>query len=177
MSILQKNLISNNGPLKKNMFGEPEPNIFFHNDIKSTDIPQYYFTNYIDSSKSPMINFLKTERRRFLKKQVDIDQEYEIKDIKKTKEQNKIDKILMDTLNMTSIPILTLFRLKSKYNPGVQFFFLDDLNGNYQVLFIDIYHLVLPAPDKSHGEKFSNPKKKYNEHKLARYCISNIFHK
>lgn len=65
MSILQKNLISNNGPLKKNMFGEPEPNIFFHDDIKSTNIPQYYFTNYIDSSKSPMINFLKTERRRF----------------------------------------------------------------------------------------------------------------
>ena len=177
MSILQKNLINNKGILKKNMFGEPEPNIFFHDDIKSTNIPEEYFTNYIDNKKSPMIDFLKRERRRFLKKQVDIDQEYDIKNIERTKEQKKVDKILKNTLNMGSIPILTLFRLKSINNPGVQFFFLDDLKGNYKVLFIDIYHLVLPAPDKSHGEKFPNPKKKYNEHKLAKYCISNIFHK
>ena len=177
MSILQKNLINSNGTLEKNMFGEPEPNIFFHSEIKSTNIPEYYFTNYIDSRKSPMVHFLKQERRRFLEKQVDIDREYEIKNIKKTKEQKKLDKILMNTLNIPSIPILTLFRLKSVNNPEVQFFFSDDLNGNYQVLIVDIYHLLLPAPDKSHNEKFPNPKKKYGEHKIADYCISNIFHK
>lgn len=177
MSILQKNLISKNGTIKKNIFGEREPNIFFNDGIKSTNLPKYYFTNFIDNSKSPIINTLKRERRRFLKKEVDIDNEYEIKFIEKNTEQAKVDEILKTTINRESIPVMTLCRLKSIFNPEVQFFFLDDLKGNYEVLFIDIYHLVLPAPDKEYNEKYPNPKKHYEKHKNAKYCMSNIFHK
>lgn len=87
----------------------------------------------------------------------------------------KIDNILGNTIGSASISASLLFRLKSINNPAVQFFFLDDLNGNYEVLFVDIYHLVLPAPDKGHKEKKANPKKTYDEHKLAKYCLSNIY--
>ena len=109
------------------------------------------------------------------KKEVNFDSEYEIKDIKGKKEQKKIDEILKQTLGMPSINISTIFRLKYIDNPALQFFFLDDYNGNYHIIIVDIYHLILPAPDKEHHENVANPKKKYNEHKDASYCISNIF--
>lgn len=172
MNILQKN--STNG-LKKNIFGEKNPNVFFNSNIKSTNLPKFYFTNYLDSKKVPMVDCLKRERRKFLKKTVNYDKEYEIKPIKTTHEQAKIDEILKTTLNISNIPVSSIMRLKSIYNPELQLFFLDDKKGNYEVIFIDIYHLVLPAPDKSHNEKKANPKEKYETHKNASYCLSNIF--
>lgn len=178
MSILQKSLINNNNLKTKNIFGEKNPNVFFSKDIKSVDLPKYYFTNFIDSSKDPLVSFLKSERRKILKKEMDFDKEYEIKDvINKTNEQKKIDAIIFNTLNLLNIPVSTIFRLKSVYNPNVQFFFLDDYQGNYEILFIDVYHLVLPAPDKSHHEIFANPKKRYKEHQNAKYDLNNIFNK
>lgn len=178
MSILQKNLINKNASITKNIFGESEPNIFFNEEIKSINLPKYYFINFIDSKKDPLVNFLKRERRRFLKKEIKFDSEYEIKNIiNKTNEQKKIDEIIKNTTGKTGIGVSLVFRLKSIYNPNVQFFFLDDLKGNYEVLFIDVYHLVLPAPDKLHKELFAKPQKKYNEHKNARYDIKEIFHK
>lgn len=178
MNTLQRNSISKNTLKNKNIFGDKEPNIFFNEDIKSTNLPKYYFTNYIDNRKNPVVKFLKNERRKFITKTVSFDEEYEIKGIKnKSNEQKKIDEILFSTLSLPSINISLLARLKSKVNPSVQFFFYDDLQGNYEVLFVDIYHLVLPAPDKSHHEIFANPKKKYKEHENDSFDISNIFHK
>lgn len=172
MSILQKS--STNG-LKKNIFGEKNPNVFFNSSIKSTNMPTFYFTNFLDSRKVPMADCLKREKRRILNKTVNYDNEYEIKKIDTNHEQTKIDNILKNTLNISSIPTSSILRLKSVANPELQFFFLDDKKGNYEVIFIDVYHLVLPAPDKSHKEKKANPKKKYEEHKNAKYCLSNFF--
>lgn len=175
MSILQKNLIKNKKNITKNIFGEREPNIFFHENIKSVNLPKYYFTNYIDDKKSPLIKLLKRERGKFIRKQVNFDKEYELKSIDTNKEQLKVDEILKNTIGINSIPVKTIFRLKSIDNPSVQFFFLDDYQGNYKVLFIDLYHLVLPARDLSRKEKKANPKKTYENHKMANYCLSNIF--
>ena len=172
MSILQKS--STNG-LKKNMFGEKNPNVFFNSNLKSTNLPKFHFTNYLDGKKAPMTSYLKKEKRRIINKRVNYDNEYEIKPIKTNNEQKKIDSILKSTLNMNSIPTSNIMRLKSVINPALQLFFLDDNKGNYEVIFIDIYHLVLPAPDKSHKETKANPKKTYEEHKNSKYCLSNIF--
>lgn len=176
MSILQENVINKDGVLKsKNIFGEKEPNVFFNSNIKSVNLPEFYFTNFIDCKKSPMVKFLKSQKYGFESKKIDIDNCYEIKNIKHKKEQKKIDKILLETLNMNSIPTSLIFRLKSIQNNGVQFFFLDDLQGNYEVLFVDVYHMVLPAPNKERGERVAKPKENYEEHKNARYCLSEIF--
>lgn len=174
MSILQR--VSNSNIKSKNIFGEDEPNIFFNKNIKSTKIPHMYFTNFIDNKKSPIIKTLKTEKRRILKKQVNFDNEYEIKNIiYKSIERKKIDTILKNTLGI-SIPNYTLlWRLKYIVNPKIQYYFLDNLDGTYEIVIVDIYHLILPAPDKSHKEKKPNPKKTYNEHSLASYCLSNIY--
>lgn len=175
MSILQR-AYSQSNIKSKNIFDEEEPNIFFNNNIKSTDIPEMYFINFIDSRKSPLVNTLKREKRRILKKQVDYDNEYEIKNIEyKKDEKKKIERILNDTLGISLSNYSLLWRLKYRYNPEIQFFFLDDLSNNYEILFIDIYHLVLPAPDKSRRERWANPKKKYKEHKEAKFNLSNIF--
>ena len=173
MSILQR--ASN---LKmKNIFGEDEPNIFFNSNIKSTRIPAMSFTNYIDSKKSPIVSALKRERRKILKKQVDYDKEYEIKNIDyKTNEKKKIEKILKNTLGISLPNYSLLWRLKYLENPEIQFFFVDNLNGSYEILFVDIYHLVLPASNKLNKKKKANPKKKYKEHEKANFCLSNIFH-
>ena len=176
MSILQENVINKRGVFKrKNIFGEKEPNIFFNSNIKSINLPNFYFTNFIDSKRSPMVKFLKSQKYGFEAKTIDIDTYYEIKNIKYNTEQKKIDKILLETLNMESISTSLIFRLKSKRNTGVHFFFLDDLHGNYEVLFIDLYHMVLPAPDSERGEDVPNPKENYERHETANYCLSNIF--
>lgn len=172
MSILQKS--STNG-LKKNIFGEKSPNVFFNSNIKSTNLPNFYFTNYLDNKRVPMVNCLKKEKRRILNKTLNYDNEYEIKTINTNREQLKIDTILKSTIGISNIPVSRILRLKSVYNPDLQFFFLDDKKGNYEVIFIDIYHLVLPAPNKLYKEKKANPKKKYEEHKNAAYCLSNIY--
>lgn len=175
MNILQKNSINeiNNG-IKKNIFGEKSPNVSFNSNIKSVNLPEFYFTNFLEK-RAPMVGCLKRERRKFLQKSINYDAEYEIKSIDTNKEQKKIDKILKETINMSSIPVSRLLRLKSINNPDLQFFFKDDNEGNYEVLFIDIYHLVLPARNKFYKEKKANPKKKYDEHKHENYCLSNIF--
>lgn len=177
MSILQRSLT--NGNVKtKNIFGEKEPNVFFHDNIKSTNLKKFLFTNYLDNKKVPLVKALQTERRRILRKEVNYEEEYEIKNIEYRKnEKNKIDAILFDTIGIEKIDYSMLWRLKYKYNPAIQFFFLDDFHGNYEVLIVDIYHLVCPAPDREHGEIFANPKKTYKDHKDAKYNINNIFHK
>lgn len=178
MSILQRNLINLNSGLSKNIFGEKEPNVFFNSKIKSTNLPQHYFTNYIDSRKNPLVNALKEHRRRILKKQVDYDSDYEIKNIiYRGNEKAKFSDILQTTLGYNNINYAILFRLKSRINPVIQFYFLDDCNGNYEVLFVDIYHLALPAPNKARHEKYAKPKKIYAEHRNAKFDIENIFNK
>ena len=167
MSILQKNLINKNN--SKNIFGEKNPNIFFNDKICSTNIPNH--------KKHPLVGALRNERRRLLKKEVDFDNEYEIKPIHyKKNEKQKISDILSQTIGYNNINYSMLWRLKFISNPEIQFFFLDDLSGNYEVLIIDIYHLIIPAADKDYHEKHANPKKKYFEHQNANYDLKHIFH-
>ena len=174
MSIQQR--ISSTNIKSKNIFGEDEPNIFFNSNIKSVKIPHLYFTNFINNKKSPLVNTLKQERRRIIKKQVDYDNEYEIKNIEyRNNERKKISKILYDTIGIKIPDYSLLWRLKYIINPSIQYFFLDNLDGTYEIIIVDIYHLILPAPDKSHKEKKANPKKTYNAHSLANYCLSNIY--
>lgn len=178
MSILQKNLVSNNRLKTKNIFGEKQPKVVFNANIKSTNLHRYYFTNYIDNKKSPIVKTLKSQRRKMLSMQVDYDKDYEIKNILyKKNEKAKINDILQNTIGTTDISFSMLYRLKYIDNPEIQFFFLDNTGGIYEVILIDIYHLVLPAPNKARHENKANPKQIYSLHKNAQYCLSNIFHR
>lgn len=178
MSILKKNLINGNQIKSKNIFGEKNPTVYFNENICSTDIPQYFFINYIDSPKSQIVKKLKNEKRRFVSNDVIYEEEYEIKPVENRKnEQKRIDMVLQKTVGISTVDLNLLYRLKCYANQALQFFFLDKLNGEYEVLIIDLYHLIVPAADKDHNERKANPKKTYNEHKDAKYNLSEIFGK
>lgn len=178
MSILQKTLIKGNIIKSKNIFDEKNPKVKFNQNICSIDLPQYFFINYIDDGRKPIVKKLKNEKRRFTNNLIDYEEEYEIKPVlQKKNEQKKIDAILQGTIGMSTVDLNFLWRLKCYANPALQFFFLDKKDGTYEVLMIDVYHLLIPAADKDHGEKKANPKKTYQEHKDAKYNLSEIFSK
>lgn len=41
-------------------------------------------------------------------------------------------------------------------------------------MFIDIYHLVIPSPNKELGEITEQSKVKYHDHKMDKICLSEI---
>ena len=177
MNILQNHSANNNILKTKNIFGTKQPKIEFHEKLSSTDLEQHFFTNFIDSRRDPMVKFLKNERRKMLTDKCNFDDEYEIKNIEYRKnEKEKIKDILEQTIGDSNIDYNLLIRLKSKENKGVQFFFLDK-EATCKVLIIDLYHLLLPAPNKEIGETKANPEKNYSKHKDAKFNLSNIFGK
>lgn len=182
MSILKKNLINGNQIKTKNMFGEKNPTVYFNPNISSTDIPKYFFTNYIDSKKSLIVKKIKQEKRRFTCNEINYEDEYEIKIVENRKnEQQKIDAILQNTIGIKTVDLNFLYRLKCYANKSLQFFFLEHPDGKYEVIIIDLYHLILPAADRDHYEKKANPKKTYKEHhkdnpEKTMYNLSEIFY-
>ena len=186
MNIVQKPLFSGTTLGAKSLGTKPilggkATDIYFNPNIKSVDIPEEFFTNYIDSRKSLIVKTIKNERRRILTKEVDYNREYEVKDIiNKSNEYKKIDKILKKTVGAVSINYNFLWRMKYISNPELQFFFYEKLNGTFEILIIDIYHLIVTAADRDHGEIVANPKKKYKEHhkdnpEKTMYNLSEIF--
>lgn len=53
-------------------------------------------------------------------------------------------------------------------------FLIFQKQNNYEVCFIDIYHLMFPTSDKYKGEKKEHGKEKYNEVREYRCCLSRI---
>lgn len=180
MSILQRNLLNINILNAKskvssnNIFGSKQPVINFNKDIKSIDIGKYFFINKLSSIRSDLAKRIKQDQRKFAAQQIDFDKEFEIKYIlSQTNEQQKLDDILLNTIGKT-VSVLSCVRLKTIGNEGLQYFVSDDYNGNLEVILIDLYHLFIPSPDKSIGERRANPRKKYNEHKNDIHCLSEI---
>lgn len=191
MSILEKALFDSSlnnknvfleeyGPLskEKNIFGKSNPNVIFNDRIKSVNIPKCNFTNYLHGKKSPLTKTLNQLNNRIKNNYVNYDVEFEIKKIDRINEEKyKIKNILHKTYGNNSIDYNKFLRLKYRKNPEIQFFFLDDLNGNYEVIIVDIYHLVLAAIDRERHEEYAKPWEKYALHCDAYYCISNVFQK
>ena len=180
MSILQKNSLNKNTLSIKsignstNIFGSSQPIIKFNINIKSIDVKKYYFINKISSTKSVLAKKIKNDQRRFLNHDIDIDKEFEIKYILDQKgEQKKLDYILNNTIGKT-VPVLSCVRLKTIGNESLQYYVSDDYSGGTEVVLIDLYHLFIPAKDKSREEKHPNTRNTYYEHINDKHDLSEI---
>ena len=176
MSILKKR--SDNSSLKatnllnkKNIFGDKNLKLSFKSNIKSVDIPNIYFNNYFKGNDS-YYSFFKKEYSRIINGNFDIET-YNIKGLSLTKNNlyNRISKVFLETYGYTyRLPYL--HRISKKNNEIFQIIYTDD---NYEIIIVDLYHLLIPAIDHEHKEKNKNLKKHYDEVKNNKYNLNNIF--
>ena len=67
-----------------------------------------------------------------------------------------------------------VYKYKNKENYEFQIYVANNTSGDYEVLAIDIYHLLIPAPDKQRKETTEHSKEKYETFKLANYDLTEI---
>lgn len=180
MSILQKNLLKinllDNKSIAdaKNIFGSTKLKISYNKNIKSTNLVKHKFVNYINSKNKALIKKLKTDERKFIDGLFDFDKDFKIKYLlDENNMQAKFDDILLNTLGTTT-NVLSCVRLKTPGNVSLQYIVSDNFTGAYEIIVIDLYHLLVFAADKSRGEKKPKPKRTYNEHKDDNKCISKV---
>lgn len=180
MSILQKNLLDINFLSSKsiadakNIFGSTKLKISFNKNIKSTNLAKHTFVNYINSKNKTLIKKLRTDERKFIDGLFDFDKDFKIKYLlDENNMQKKFDDILLSTIGTTT-NVLSCVRLKTLGNVSLQYIVSDNFTGTYEIIAIDLYHLLVFAADKSRGEKKPKPKRAYNEHKNDDKCISKV---
>ena len=74
--------------------------------------------------------------------------------------------------NIRVIP--TLYKFKELNTKELQYYVEKIDVDNFIVRFIDLYHLVIPAPDYERGEKEEHSKEKYEFHKNDSINLSEI---
>ena len=162
----------------RNMFGSTTCKIDFGESLKSVNIEMYSFTNYFANKKifykfvKKNINDIVNDRislvdsNLFETKLVNIDNDFFLK--------LKIENILglMSEKKIRVIP--TLYKFKELNNKELQYYVEKIDVDNFIVRFIDLYHLVIPAPDYEKGETEEHSKEKYESHKNDDFNLSEI---
>ena len=164
MNILRKRLDNR----KKNIFGDSRIKFTFKNNIRSIDIPNIYFNNYFKGNDD-YYEFFKKECNKIINGNIDIDS-YNIKSINRTvKIEERINTIYRETYGY-SYTLPYLHRITKVGNERFQLVYTDKEN---EIIIIDLYHLLIPAVDHTHGEVVRNPKLHYEEVKNNKYDLCN----
>ncbi len=170
-----KNIKTNNS---RNMFGSPTCKIDFGESLKSVNIEMCMFTNYF-ANKKIFYKFVKknindivnnrislVDSNFFETKLVNIDNDFFL--------ELKIENILKLTTEKKVRTIPTLYKFKELNNKELQYYVEKIDVDNFVVRFIDLYHLVIPAPDYERGETREHSKEKYELHKNDKINLSEI---
>lgn len=166
---VKKNIINNRKT--KNLFADSKTKFTFKNDMKSVDIPEILFTNFFQS-KNEYFKIVKKEYKGLINGREDVIDSYNMKYINRNPEiENKINKIMLNTYGY-ALKLPMMWRLSKKGNPKLQFIVVEK---TAEIIFIDLYHLFIPAADREHGESIKNPQLTYDECKEYRYDLKNIF--
>ena len=151
---------NNNG----NIFGNKDLNITFKNGIRSIDLPDYNFINYFYEFEKDYINFAKKEFKRLKNGSVNILEEYNDKPIGMNKKlKTKLTDVHYETY-FYNFKLPFLKRITKIGNERFQLYYYRIDDDNIEIIFIDLYHLLIPAADKEHKEKKANPKKTYEDY-------------
>lgn len=158
---IQYNSVTNNS---SNIFGNKNLNINFKNGIHSIDLPKYDFINYFYEFEKDYINFAKKEFKRLKNGNVDILEEYNDKPIGMNKKlKTKFSEVHYETY-FYNFKLPFLKRITKIGNERFQLYYYRIDDDNIEIIFIDLYHLLIPAADKGHKEKKANPKKTYEDY-------------
>ena len=168
-------LSSTSNNLDKNIFDDSKEKFNFDNAYKSVNIPKYYFTNYLDSKKSNFYKFIRRQSKLMLNANYSIFDNFELKDVNygANLKKEKIEQIVFETRAIKRECNL-IYRFKNNLNPAFQLYVDKVDNNNYDVLIIDLYHLVIPAADKYYGKKVADLKADYDKVKNNSICLSEI---
>lgn len=173
INLSRKNILLNKSK-NKNILGE-ETRFTIKNNMKSVNIPELYFSNYF-KSRNDYYKSVEKILKRLVTDSSSI-KEFIHKDLNRNVEFDKrLEKIHLDTYNYSYGKIPFIYRLAHFGNSSFQIYLIG--NSEYsEIVFIDLYHLLLPAADCEHGEVVKNPIKHYNEVKSYKEDISSIITK
>ena len=162
----------------KNMFGSASINIDFASALKSVNNETYYFTNFFPNKKI-YFRFVKTNIKSILYGNIDLmdEESFEMKLVNLEKElfiKLRVQDILQQTHNKRFAIIPELYKFKELKNKELQYYIEKKDASNFEVKFIDIYHLVIPAADKAKGETEEHSQEKYEDNKNNTVCLSEI---
>lgn len=166
LSVKNNNIFSENSKIEpnivKNMFGN-NTKIVFKNGLKSVDIPQHNFINFANKSEINYAEFVKNEILRLKNGNEDILTEYKEKWIGMSSDiRERLKCVFYETYYYKSDKLPYLKRLTKKRKPKFQLYYkYDSLHDIAEIVFIDLYHLLLPAANKQKHEVKAQPEKVY----------------
>lgn len=170
MSIQRKPSIKRQASKKNTKIRGVEPNFKINRDLKSVDIEEIYFTDFLKKDKVKY-NFVKKEIGSIKRNQLQLNS-YEIKEENYSKKnRERIKKIYEETYCATNAT--PLIRMKHSANKEFQIYCQEN-KGSYIIQLIDLHHLIVPAADKEHGEIVANPESKYNEVKGGKVDLKDL---
>ena len=162
----------------RNMFGSTTCKIDFGESLKSVNIENYMFTNYF-ANKKLFYKFVKNNIKGIVNNRISLVDSslFETKLVNVDNDlflKLKIESILNLTSENRVRVIPTLYKFKELNNKELQYYVEKIDVDNFIVRFIDLYHLVIPAPDYERGEKEEHSKEKYEFHKNDSINLSEI---
>ena len=164
---------------KPSKFKSIKKDINFDYAMKSVNLDMLNFTNFF-TKKSALIKFFKKEYSCLKNGSVDIDDNTKyvatIVNYKDPALELKIKLIIENTrkIKVDKLPKI-IYKYKNRTNPEVQFYVTNNIQNEYEVLAIDLYHLLIPAPDKSRNEKKEHSREKYEKYKYADYDLAELY--
>lgn len=164
-----------NSILDKRLFDDSKEIINYKLALKSVNLPEHYFCNFFKSKKCDMYKFVKRELSAMKYDNYNVYDRFKLKDVEYTYNlsEDKINDIVFATYGEYK-NIKFIYRLKHNDNPAFQLY-VNKINLNeYEVLIIDLYHLVIPAADKAKGKKIADIITDYDCVKNYNFCLSNL---
>lgn len=163
----------------KNVFGKSDVSIDFGKSLKSVNTgDMYMFTNFFEN-KGVRYKFAKKNISSIINNKISLVNE-DLFEMKLVNLENdyflnlKIDEILYLTTGKRIRKMPTLYKFKDKINKELQYYVEKKDTDNFEIKFIDIYHLVIPAPNYDLGETEEHSQKIYEIHKYGDVCLSEI---
>lgn len=165
---------------KTSNFSPKQKQICFDYAMKSVNLQHFIFTNFL-FRKSPTLKLVRTQYFNLKNGKFNLEDSSKyapsIVNLSNPYLELKLKTIIEKTRNVKVDKLPIIYKFKSKEMPEFQIYVANNLNNEYEVLAIDLYHLLIPAPDKSRGEKTEHSQEKYDSVKFADYNLSEIVNK
>lgn len=147
--------------------------IDFNGNLKSVNLEELKFTNFVNSSEKKIYKELKEICISLLTSNTIFNNSFladEIKELKSKKIQRLYD--IISKVNGRKVkPEEAILKFKNKNNPELQFYIKKD-GKILKVFLIDLYHLGIDAKHKAFGKY--DLVGRYNAYKKCKYDIANI---
>ncbi len=173
MNVKFKDSLKNiQNPFQKNIF-DMSYNWDFKRCLKSVDMDSELFVNYFSNKKDNLYKFVKSEYTWLINNQDNVFERFELKPLFDTKFYDRLRNIAYETSHIRYGYINSVARLKHNENGAFQLYYMVQ-NNTIIFLVIDIYHLLIPAPDYTYGKPVKNPSEDYYSNKGKRFGLEEL---